>query len=307
MRARAVIWVGLGLVAAAACAADQSQNQNQNQSQNQNPSQSQSPIPNLRPRPANGAFWEGESDGWRWSWTAGDVTAVKEAEGQRRSFSLAAMLRPVFDHDMAELRAGSEGKAAASAAQCTRETDVAVLSIVGSLLSYRETRNTSCAGQAHPDGETIYATINVAVAGERSRVVLDALFPQAAIATALRADKVVQNSLGSAKVGTGLADLVQALADAPPVVSDAACYAFPKDVLARFAFHHVSDGRVAVRIGVPGAGTCLTQLTQLGIMLPVTQPLAGPLQLAANQSGGLLMQQAEQIAGTTHWTWRSGS
>jgi hypothetical protein len=232
---------------------------------------------------------------------------VKEGDGQRRSFSLAALLRPQFDHEMAELRAGSDGKTTDPATQCTRETDVAVLSIVGSLLSYRETRETSCAAEAHPGGETIYATLNVAVARERSSMVLDALFPQAAIATALRADKVVQGSLGTAKVGTGLADLVKTLADSSPVATASACYEFPQDLLARFAFHHVSDGRVAIRIGLPGAGTCRTQLTQLGIMLPVPQPLAVALQLAANQSGGLLMQQAEAITGTTHWTWRSGS
>jgi hypothetical protein len=283
------------VLAAAACAQAGDHAQRPAPSPNAQSSTAQAPAA------APPSSWQGDSAGWHWSWTAADISATKSDAGKRRTFSLAARLRAEFDHDMQALRADN---AMRGVLPCTRETTASVLSIVGSLLSYRTTRETTCAREAHPEGETRFATINLADERENASVVLDALFPQAAVASALREDKLVKSNLPADRAHGSLADLTAALATVGGVVTPSDCFEFPEDLTARFAFHHVDGGRVAVRFGVPGAGPCRTRLTQLGVMLAIPQSLAGPLALAATAQEGLLMSRAETIAANTRWTWR---
>jgi hypothetical protein len=56
-------------------------------------------------------------------------------------------------------------------------------------------------------------------------------------------------------------------------------------VRGRFAFHHVKDGRVAVRIGVGEylSEACRGELTQLSLQLPIPEGLAKELEQAAEE------------------------
>jgi hypothetical protein len=248
----------------------------------------------------------------RWSTT--DLTATANAPGQNLAFSLTQRLQREFDHDMSDLLADDQRVAAERRSQnepapepqvCTREVSADLLSLVGPLLSYRQTSSTTCGGAAHPDAETVFITLDLSREPPVRRVLSD-VFPEKTIVSALLADKLVRRSLEQATPHT-LSDLTRELTAAAPVLTDTACYAYPDDLLARFAFHHVDGARVAVRIGVPGAAPCRDHLTQLGLSLPIPSALSKPLELARAGQEGALMPQLEATAATRKTTWSTRS
>jgi len=261
----------------------------------------------------SGVIWEGVSQGLRIRWTAEDVTAAKAGAGEGAIFSLAAEIRSSFDREVAErgaddTRTAAEarvrGEAAASPGPCTRESRVSVLSIVGSIISYRESFTTSCAREAHPSGETRLVSVDLAGLGavgassaRARRVRLADYFPEEAILAALRKDPLVHLALqSSGDSPKTLAGLLDALSSSAPVMDEKRCYAFPDDLLSRFAFHHLEKGAVAMRLGLPGAGPCRENLTQIGVLLPVPKSLGPMLASAAEARDGFLMTDAERIA-----------
>src|SRR5262249_39810909 len=229
------------------------------------------------------------------------------------AFSLAQRLRVQFDQDeAARLKddARLRGRASSSRAdipassQCTRTSQVSVLSIVGTILSLRTTTTTACEREAHPSGETSVIALDLAgyAAADRKTeaakaVKLTDYFPDSTVFEALRQDTLVRNAMQSGgSRPANLTQLLAALASAPPVMDDKLCYSFPDDLLFRFAFHHQEGGRVAVRLGLPGAGPCRENLTQIGLLLPAPQTLSSAISLAATRKAGFLMQESGSIA-----------
>ncbi|MFT3924588.1 MAG: hypothetical protein QM778_18760 [Myxococcales bacterium] len=237
--------------------------------------------------PASELIWEGESAGFHIRWTTSDVLVTQPARGE--VFSVAREVRAELEAELAALKAG--GGSDWVQGTCNRGSSVVLLSVVGSLLSYREERSTTCPWQAHDFEETFYRTRDLTNGTNAS---LSSLFPAADVFSALRRDKLVMAALkdGSERPRR-LSELVGALA---PVYTDTQCFSFPDDVLTRFAFHHLEQDKIAVRIGLPGAGLCRTNLTQLGLLLPVPPSLREALGKAAELREGWLASSLQSIA-----------
>jgi hypothetical protein len=158
-------------------------------------------------------------------------------------------------------------------AGCMREIKVTPVAWLMPLLSLREELYQSCPRAAHPGGETRLTTLAVDLnehsLGSPRPVVLTELYDAAVVSEALRRDPLVEKALQGKDVPAELGALVRALAETPPVLDGKHCYSFPEDLLSRFAFHHREGSNVAVRLGLPGAGPCRYELTELGLLLPI--------------------------------------
>jgi hypothetical protein len=221
-----------------------------------------------KPGAVPASIWVGESGGVRIEWTTQGIAA-------RRPDGTAIDL---FDRSQGE--SGCEG-----------DQTLRLLSVVGSIVSYEESEGTTCEGAAHPSAITLYAAVDAAHPGKKVR--LTDLFPDADVLRALVADSVVKRHLPKTLPKTTDA-LVEALAD-----SEQECeYAFGKDLLTRFAFHHVEGDRVAVRIGLShGCEVARGKLTQLGLLLPIPPTWKGPLDRASSRAEGFLMRDQEAVSG----------
>jgi len=168
--------------------------------------------------------------------------------------------------------------------------------------------------EAHPAGETRFATIDLAkegeigdkdvtdslnthLAGSGKVVKLTDFFSESDVLHALLDDPLVRKALqnsGDPTPPNTLAKLIAQFSSAPIVEGE--CYSVSDDLLTRFAFHHIEKGKVAVRLGLSGAGPCREALTQLGILLPIPESLKGSLALAESRKEGFLMKTQEKIA-----------
>jgi len=180
---------------------------------------------------------------------------------------------------------------------CTSEENILLLSVVGAIMSVERSEYYYCPGAAHPGMMTWYQSYDVAHP-EREPKLTD-FFNESDILNALLGDALVKKSLakeeGSPAPPATLDELVKRLAATPSECE----YIFDEDLLTRFAFHHVENGKVAVRIGLSdGAGACRGMLTQIGILLPVPQSLAGALERASSGAEGILMLEMKKIAGS---------
>jgi hypothetical protein len=63
-----------------------------------------------------------------------------------------------------------------------------------------------------------------------------------------------------------------------------------------FAFHHLEEGKVAVRLGFEAeTPACFEQLTQVGILLPIPEKVRVPLEQAASGKAGFLMADRNRV------------
>jgi hypothetical protein len=182
------------------------------------------------------------------------------------------------------------------------EHKVALLSVVGSLVSLRDESFVSCQMEAHPGGATAFVALQLL--GETGEFLerpkrrrLDQVFSSSQVFAVLRKDPLLQTR-DPAYAPASLAQLLK-LAGSFSVFFDKEadlCYSVPHDFLTRFAFHHVEEDRVAVRVGLPGAGPCRYNLTQMGLLLPAPSSLAAALSAAAARQEGFLMADAATIS-----------
>jgi hypothetical protein len=228
-----------------------------------------SPKPaRARARPVPASIWVGESGGARIEWTTHGI-ATRNPDGTA-----------------VDLFERSKGEAGCEGDQVDR-----VLSVVGSIVSYEESVGTTCEGAAHPSAVTFYAAVDAAHPGKKVR--LTDLFPDADVLRALMGDAVVKRHLPKTPPKTVDA-LVQTLADSEPECE----YAFGKDLLTRFAFHHVESNRVAVRFGLShGCEVARGNLTQLGILLPIPPSWKDALDRASSRTEGFLMRDQAAVSG----------
>lgn len=259
-------------------------------------------------------IWQGCTGTVCVRWTEDDIVATSPANPAAPFFSLAAQLRAAFEQDQRHQREEDEAVARERSTRgepppdpnpCTQEVHAGILSFVGSLLSIQTTVSTYCERAAHPAGETSFVTFDLAQsvssgaspAPRPKRVRLGDLFAPEPVIAAFRSDPLI----GRAIAGTGpdpktLQALQEAMGAAPEMIEAKNCYAFAGDQLARFAFHHLDGDQVAVRVGLPGAGPCRENLTQIGLLLPIPAPLASALASADAGESGFLMRSAREVA-----------
>ena len=187
--------------------------------------------------------------------------------------------------------------ASTDAAQaCARRISVTPVAWAGSFLSLQLLEETGCKLEAHPAGEARFVTLAITPGGATPVKVasLSDWIAESDLLAALRKDSVVQRALASsgAPNPASLADLLQNLEGASPVVSKQSCYAFPGDLLERFAPSHIQGSSLAVRLSLSGAAVCRTRLTELGLLLPLPAKLSAALLDAAAGRGGFLKRNA---------------
>ncbi len=225
-------------------------------------------------------IWTGQSGGYRWRWTTQDLTAT-DSRTSRHVFSAAE-------------RKTRENKEIIDDPDCRWASfKIQPLAVVGGIAVY-QSEDLVDLGGAHPTGGSDIVVVDPARPGHT--ILLTDLFPDADILRALLADRVVQKGL---KVGTPsphtLPELMQALSGQD--IDGDPDFPFEPQMLARFAFHHLENGKVAVRLFVFGhseAGRNLS--TQLGLLLPIPAKLATSLARAANGRAGFLMANSKKLA-----------
>ena len=178
---------------------------------------------------------------------------------------------------------------------CARRITVTPVAWAGAFLSLQTLEETGCKLEAHPSGEARFVTWVVAP-GSASPVKVASLsdwIAESDLLAALRTDSVVRRALASSDASpTSLAELLQSLEATAPVVSKQSCYAFPGDLLERFAPSHVQDNSLAVRLSLSGAAVCRTRLTELGLAMPLPAKLSAALLDAATGRSGFLKRNA---------------
>jgi hypothetical protein len=228
--------------------------------------------------------WTQRSSGYVFRWNDHDLRVTKAATG-----------RPVYS--VVETVKREVGKVAADDILTYYDVSFAPLSVVGPYLSYQ--RNDSWDGGAHPSGSERFVTVDVR--DPKRRVKLTDLFPADVVRSALLKDAVVRRILRREKIAPPptLDGLLKALANQQFGGEDDNMYLFPPDLLESFAFHHVEDGKVAVRFLLPhGSEIYRFRNTQVGVLLPVPAPLKTAFAQAATGKNGVLMQSLRRSTGT---------
>ena len=236
--------------------------------------------------------WTGQDGTFRVDWTPRDITATRLADG-KRVFSMQA-----FAAAQLALSLRQETSAAGT---LEREKKVSVVSLLGSLLALRDDTFDDFRPAAHPSERVRFWTIDLAApakdgfdpsdqygaaigAEERGRIrSLDQVFPATAVAGALAQDKVVLADVPHPP--RELDELMTTWREQAGNAGNAAltgkggqgeapCYDVPEDALTSFAVIGRNGGSAAVRLGLPGEGTCHASFTQLGLVLPLFGILA---------------------------------
>jgi hypothetical protein len=179
------------------------------------------------------------------------------------------------------------------------DTTYRVLSFAGPYLSVEVGQYCECGG-AHPTSHRQFQAIDLR--GTRPEAVkplgLTELFPEGAILSALKADKVVAAALKEADAPPpqSLSVMVDALKYQTVQVGDCG-YSFSETFLNEFALYDVRADKVTVRISLSHASeVCRGQMTQVGIELPTPEALKPLLLQAKAKSAGFLMIDAKKLA-----------
>jgi len=243
------------------------------------------------PRAAT-AIWSGTSAGYAIQWTGADLTGRPAGGAAAPSFSARQLAR----QDFADIEKDSDG-------HCEYERHFTLLSVVGPVISYQDGYVTFCETAAHPGGETRFVAVDLSKPARARRGSDDTMlpgnaakltdyFPATEIHKALMADALIQKALDGKRPRT-IPELLKLIGEAFPTVAEdeKTCFTLESDLLTRFVFHHVEGNKVAVRLGLSGAGVCRNNLTQVGLLLPIPAALQQALANADAGSEGFLMNR----------------
>lgn len=254
-------------------------------------------------------IWTGQSGGFTLRWTSADIIAAPAGEPARVIFSAKDIAQKKF------LAFKKENLQDEPSWQCSYTLRFKLLSLVGSLLSYEENGDSYCGqvngpGWNHPSDQISYRVIDL---NQPSRQIhLTDFFTESSVLTALLSDATVKEALKSAEHSTQprtLAELAKMVTEGGVGIMPAKgtaeapkeCgFIFPEVPIREFAFHHIENGRVAVRLSLePNSGACHSAHAQLGILLPIPTMLEGSLTAAQSRAEGFLMEAIRRLSGNT--------
>lgn len=252
-------------------------------------------------------IWTGRSGGFVFQWSAADISARPVESLTGVLFSVKSLAQKDFE----AFREASKDSQSGKIEHCLYDRTFTVLSVVGPIISLRDNNSTTCDQAAHPGGETRYTAIDLSRAGNVGYkelemevdlanpgkiVKLTDIFDEADILRALLADPLVKEALNrSGSRPQTLGKLIEEFSGGASV-TDKHCYSVSEDMLTRFAFHHIENGKVAVRLGLSGAGPCREFLTEIGILLPIPPSLKTALAQAEAGREGFLMKDLKKIS-----------
>lgn len=253
-------------------------------------------------------LWSGKSGGFRIISSARDITASPLGEPGKVIFSARKIAGSQLAKFEQENVVGEP-----SSWHCSYTVGFKLLSLVGSLLSYQESADSYCGqvdgpGWNHPANEISYHTIDL---NQPSRLInLTDFFSESELLRALLSDPAVEKALTNAQGQSAPRTLAELLTprdngqlEIEPVVSTAespkgCAFFFPERALSQFAFHHLEQTKVAVRLSLdPSSGACHSAHAQLGVLLPVPRLLEAPLTSAQSRTEGFLMNDTKQLFG----------
>ncbi|HEV7861010.1 MAG TPA: hypothetical protein VGO91_20490 [Pyrinomonadaceae bacterium] len=251
-------------------------------------------------------IWTGESDGFVINWTTKNLFARPKGNAGAESFSV----RPIVEREWKEIEQDRSKRIREGETLVDFEYDrsIEVLSVVGPIVSISDNSGCDCGG-AHPSIAIVYRALDLSRPGEvdlsyegykkhGKMVQLTDYFPDADIFRALLADSLIQKAFKSSgqRRPANLSALMKAIYLQPVPVGECA-YELSDDLLTRFAFHHLENGQVAVRLGLTHAyETCRGRSTEIGILLPIPASLKQQLAQAQSGTAGFLMKDAKKIA-----------
>jgi hypothetical protein len=248
--------------------------------------------------------WKVDPPGVTFELTPSDLRAWAGETTAAPAFSVAALLaaeKQEFDAYAKELAQGLAGPDPPSYADHTFAQSVTfeVLSIVGTLVSYRESGGGDTPGAAHPSGYDVLRVRDV-LHPDATPSLLD-FYSEAQLVAALKADPFVRKFGNPAKGfarAASLANLVAALDRDWAVENSEApeddCgfeVSFDPSMVQSFFFHHVEKDRVAVRIALAPANEWCSRTTgpqHIGLLLPLPPKLRDHLLQAQRDEAGFL-------------------
>jgi len=174
---------------------------------------------------------------------------------------------------------------------CDYEHRIEAISLVGPYLGLRDAFYASCPPEAHPAEETRLLTIDLSASRPDLRhpgmaVAATDLFPADAIRASLQNAPQLRPLLPNTSPRT-LKALLSAVAGKYGTDPDD-CFYVARDLLNRFAFVGSEDSHAVVALGLPGAGPCRTNLTEIRLALDAPRALQPALANAAEGRAGFL-------------------
>lgn len=254
---------------------------------------------------ADSRTWTVQPEGATFEVSASDVRGWRGPATGAPDFSAAALVaaeKKRFDDaakELGEERARSD-RPVMGDGRMDGGVTVEVLSVVGSLVSYRQAGHSYTPGAAHPIG---YDSLNVVDLRRMDAPpsLLD-YFTEAQLVAALKADPWIRK-FADPERGFRQARTLEALLESlnPGWAQENATHgqdhdcrydvSFSGGILKTFFFHHVEKNRVAVRIAVPaGSGWCdrAGGPQQAGVLLPIPESLRAHLAGAQTGRAGFL-------------------
>src|SRR5882672_230894 len=133
-----------------------------------------------------------------------------------------------------------------------------------------------------------------------NKVKLSDYFDERTILLAVLSDPLIREALRNegAKADPGtLAAVSSFFEEHPAAISDnGGHFSLPADFLTRFAFDHIENNLVSVRISLQPASEAEHALhSELKLLLPIPNSLEKPLNLAASRKEGFLMKDAAEV------------
>jgi hypothetical protein len=225
-------------------------------------------------------FWQGNSAGYRITWTAKNLQAQHLPEPV------------VFDAGRYGQKSWADIVEDMDAGNYYAEFGFRLLSVVGPVLSISERDFCSCGG-AHPmiGKQFVAVDLTKSKPADLARTPLTQYFPSVSIYNALIKDSVVKAVLPKGTVPGSLEALLQAVKGNHYTKGECA-YEFGDSFLEQFAFYDYKDGRAIVRLSLSHASEiCRGNMIQVGIELPVPEgPMKAALESARLRQQGILMK-----------------
>jgi hypothetical protein len=253
-------------------------------------------------------IWTGRSGGFTIHWTSQEIIAFPSGNMANTLFS--AKLNAERDFRVFKKENLDQG----TDMQCSYEHTLRLLSVAGSLVSYRVDETAYCSsgdggpGWARPSTNISYRVIDLNMPTRQIKLTL--FYSEGEILKALMADPLIKKAMQGSKskkpprTVEALTEMFadEGLAMEPTTAtqeSPSGCaYTFPDEVLTQFAFHHLENNKLAVRISLePNSGACSTSHAQLGILLPIPESLKTSLEAAQAGKEGFLMKDAKSLSG----------
>jgi len=241
---------------------------------------------------AQQVIWRGSSAGYDVTWSDRDVSARRASDG-----ALVFSARRIADAEWREMQGDHDEEVPVR----EYEQRYRLLSVVGSIVSLEEATYCDCGG-AHPISWTRFVSYDVArgTVARPHPVAATEIVPEAALLRALTADRLIRQAMDAAHIRSfaSLRALTETLKTREIQPADSECtFAVGEEFPTEFAFHHLENGRVAVRFSLGHyVEVCRGMMIQVGVLVPALPRWSASLDAASARRAGYLMKDLAAVA-----------